>query len=348
MLFDDDQLPNYMPICYKDGNPPSSSSSMDEDTDLCVPACSGVVEEGEQESEFGGTPRRTTELRQKNPNQQKASFWSMDEEEAALRTECSKRLKAQSNQEQTAPIQLPTPVYTRSGGIRWEANLEFADDRYGEMYVPSGQRAMYVLRITGAVRESDGARLRSSQLPDHLQYLVNEEKNYVIAFPTCAINLIKGVGVNCTESGWDAWRLACNDQSIRVQKRCRLKRDPSIVKYLGGGFLNPTSRTPEQVAEYLQRHPSLAVATDHPNTSTEAATASATAALTDLPPLTHEELRDWWWNRCDERGSAGRVVKDKQQQKKGRAEHKSSKPKNTKTSRPTNNTSLPKRSPENS
>jgi hypothetical protein len=304
MLLDDDYIPN----CHNDA----------EEDQLCLPGYSGstaascspmsVNEHDHWKRNNNKESASSSSLSSASSScssrhaceRSKSAFWVVDAEEETLRKRCLDELKVNPRQDQTAPIQLPAGIYTRSAGIRWEANLEFAEDKYGEEYGPGRQRAVYVIRITGAVREMDGLRLEQHQLPTHLQYLVNADKNYVVAFPTLAVNLIKGVGINCSESGWDAWRFACNNKPLKIQKRCRVKKDRSVIKHMGGGFVNPTNRSVEQLEDYLVAHPHIRATVEQVQNGT-----------VTLPPVTHQELRDWWWNRCDERGSAGRVCGDK-------------------------------------
>ena len=215
------------------------------------------------------------------------SWFRVGPEESKVRARCEEKILAlqleQGTKEQTDPVQLPAEIYTKCGHVRWNAILEFAEDRYGQGYVyRQGQRvhATYYIRITTVYDTRAQKPIEKDELPAEARYLLG----WVIAFPTTACNLIKGQGVKSTESGWEAWRLAMNDKPLRVQKKCLDKRG-GFVKYLGGGFLNPKTRTEDQRAYYCKQH------------------GLATSTM-DLPPLTDTELLQYWDKHCDEKGSS--------------------------------------------
>lgn len=185
------------------------------------------------------------------------------------------------------PLQLPAAIYTRSdnGETRWNAILEYADDKYGSSYKVRAEdhktRCAYMIRIVGVYDEVRKQPLPVKDLPERLRYLVG----WTIASLTKANGLIKGKGVKHTESGWEAWHISANNKAIKEQKN-RYNKKTGELREAGGGFINRATRTPDMKTHYCRLH---SLPLDTPDK--------------DLPPLTDDEQRNYFWARCDEHGT---------------------------------------------
>lgn len=214
---------------------------------------------------------------------------SSAEDAARLRAHRYVQRLRETSKEATLPVQLPADIYTSCAktGLRWDAILEYADERHGAMYKQLADRkrirCVYVVRITGARRLDDATDPERDCVPTHQRHLIGK----VVLELTRANGLIKGAsGVKHTESGWEAWKTAANGRPLKEQKR-RFSKVTGAQTYLGGGFLNRTSRTPEMARDYRSRNET-----------------SANTPDTKLPPLTADEERAYWYGRCGDRGSA--------------------------------------------
>lgn len=117
-------------------------------------------------------------------------------------------------------------------------------------------------------------------VPEALRALVG----LMATSPTKANGLIKGNGAKHSESGWEAWKFEHNHQPIKTQKT-QISKQTREVKFVGGGFRNPTERAPEHARELAAR---LGV------------------PVAQLPPPGPGEIRDYFYDKCDVTGTIKR------------------------------------------
>lgn len=184
------------------------------------------------------------------------------------------------NKQHKDPVQLPCNIYTHSDRLRykWTARLVYVDDRYCDGYIRVDGRkkkAAYVVQIVDVVDTIDP----TAPLPSYYKQLIG----VATTTPTKANQLIKRKSEKCSASGWEAWKLEHTQKELKYQKIQRCKKT-GTVKYSGGGFLNPQTRTCDQVRFYCEHNGRAYPPTER------------------LPPLTRLELRKYWFSKASVKG----------------------------------------------
>ena len=143
-------------------------------------------------------------------------------------------------------------------------------------------RCAYIVRIDRVFDERLGRYLKREELPAEKRHLIG----WTVSNPTTANGRIKGEsgGQKHTESGWQAWHTVDGGIKITELKKQHAK-STGAVKYVGAGFRNRTRRTPDMTRAYCRLHGLPEQTPDD-----------------QLPPLTADEERNYWWALLDECG----------------------------------------------